>query len=90
MKARLLAFTLWAFVLQLAAQQTRTESPRVSDILQRMKSADSVEGEKAFYEASELLASDRTTQRDPDRLRLNTIQLALRAIQRNEACPERP
>jgi len=89
MKARLLALTLLAFVLQLAAQQqTSTESPRVSDILQRMKSADSAEREKAFDEASKLLASVETSQRDLDRLRLSTIQLLIAENAKNNISAE--
>lgn len=59
MRAALFTCVLLASVLQLCAQQISTYPP-VSRVLDRMKSSNRMEREKAFGEAGELLRSDTT------------------------------
>ena len=77
MRATLLAFVLWASVVQLAAQQTGDAHPTVTSILERMKSPDPAERIKAFYDADQLLASGKSTPDDIDRLKVGIIELLI-------------
>jgi len=77
MRATLLALTLLASVVQPAAQQATTVPAPISRVLEKMKSPTRTERSKAFDEAAELLASDKTTPGDNDRLRLGIIQLLI-------------
>jgi hypothetical protein len=74
MRARFLTVPILLVVVQVAAQQAPAEPPTVSAILQRMSSSKMDEREKAFDEASKLLASEKTAPRDVERLRLGVIQ----------------
>jgi len=75
MRAVLLALTLLASIVQLSAQKASTAGPAVSHILNEMNNPDFTKHSKAFDEAIELLASDKSTAGDIDRLRLGIIQL---------------
>jgi hypothetical protein len=77
MRAGLLACTLLALLPQLEAQQPTEPPPTILRVLHEMKSSNPTERERAFSKASELLASDKTTTRDLDRLRVGVIQLLI-------------
>ena len=77
MRATLLAFVLWASVVQLAAQQTGDAHPTVTSILERMKSPDPAERVKAFDDADQLLASGKSTPDNIDRLKVGIIELLI-------------
>lgn len=82
MRAGLLTVPILLLVTPLVAQQAPAEPPTVSAILQRMSSSKMDEREKAFGEASKLLASE-TAPRDVERLRLGVIQLLSAENDRN-------
>jgi hypothetical protein len=78
MRAGLLVCTLLALLPQLAVQQPSTEPPpTILGVLHEMKSPNPAERERAFNRASELLASNKTTALDLDRLRVGVIQLLI-------------
>lgn len=68
-----------------AAQQASTVYPTVSSVLDRMNSPTWTEREKAFEDATELVASGKQTPRDVDQLRLGMIQLL--ATENNDKVP---
>jgi hypothetical protein len=83
MRASLLTVPILLLVVRLAAQQPSTEPPTVSAILQTMSSSKMDEREKAFDEASKLLASGNTAPHEFERLRLGVIQLLTAENARN-------
>ena len=68
-----------------AARQASTVYPTVSSVLDRMNSPTWTEREKAFEDATELVASGKQTPRDVDQLRLGMIQLL--ATENNDKVP---
>lgn len=73
----LLACTLLASVVQLAAQQTDAAHHTVASVLDRMKSPDPAERSKAFDDADQLLASGKSTPDDIERLKVEIIELLI-------------
>jgi hypothetical protein len=83
MRASFLTVPILLLVLQLAAQQAPPEPPTVPAILQAMNSSNMNEREKAFDEASKLLASRNTVASDVESLRLGIIHLLIGENDRN-------
>jgi len=75
MRTALFALTLLTSVFQLSAQDEQAPPRSVPSILESMKSQDFSKRSRAFDEAAEMMASDKLTPADTDRLKLGIIQL---------------
>ncbi|MGO9405291.1 MAG: hypothetical protein ACLPVW_17665 [Terriglobales bacterium] len=88
MRVSFLTVPILLVVAQLAAQQAPTKPPTVAAVLQAMNSSNLNEREKAFEEASKLLASRNTAASDVESLRLGMIQLLIGENDRNNISDE--
>jgi hypothetical protein len=78
MRITLFVCVLLTSVVHLGAQESGAVHPTVPSVLDRMKSPSWSQREGAFGEAGELLASEKTTPEEVDRLRLGIFQLLIK------------
>lgn len=88
MRRHFSAAVFLAFLAPLAAQQAKNAPHKVSDVVRAMKSPDLDKRERAFDEASELMASQNIGVAGIDALRLGVIQLLVAENARNNVSIE--